>query len=35
MVAMGYPKDQVRRLTRRPVQDFATVDRFDGASFPA
>jgi nitroreductase len=31
VVALGYPRHQPVRLTRRPVQEFATVDRFDGA----
>jgi nitroreductase len=31
IVALGYPRHQPTRLTRRPVEDFTTVDRFDGA----
>jgi hypothetical protein len=30
MKALGHPVTQPRRLRRRPVQDFATVDRVDG-----
>lgn len=30
MVGLGRPRHQVRRLRRRPVEEFATVDRFDG-----
>lgn len=30
VVAMGWPAHQPRRLTRAPVEDFATVDRYDG-----
>ena len=30
MVPLGYPKRQLTRLKRRPVETFATVDRFDG-----
>ena len=30
MVPLGYPKHQLTRLKRRPVETFATVDRFDG-----
>jgi nitroreductase len=29
-IALGHPVRQPRRLTRRPVEEFATVDRFDG-----
>jgi nitroreductase len=31
-IALGYAVHQPRRLTRRPVDEFATVDRFDGAA---
>lgn len=30
LVGLGHPHHQVRRLRRRPVQEFATVDRYDG-----
>jgi nitroreductase len=30
VVALGYPVHQPTRLTRRPVESFATVDRVDG-----
>jgi len=30
VVALGHPVHQPRRLTRNPVEDFTTVDRFDG-----
>jgi nitroreductase len=30
MVPLGYPKRQLTRLKRRPVEAFATVDRYDG-----
>jgi nitroreductase len=30
LVALGYPVRHTRRLTRRAVEDFTTVDRFDG-----
>jgi nitroreductase len=29
-LVLGYPEHQPTRLTRRPVQSFTTVDRFDG-----
>jgi nitroreductase len=32
-VFLGYPERAVTRLTRRPVEDFTTVDRFDGPAF--
>jgi nitroreductase len=35
VVALGHPVHQPSRLTRRPVEEFATVDRFDGAPFTA
>ncbi|HEY2302002.1 MAG TPA: nitroreductase family protein [Acidimicrobiales bacterium] len=31
VIALGYPRQEPRRLKRRAVGDFATVDRFDGA----
>ena len=30
MVPLGVPVRQLTRLSRRPVEDFATIDRFDG-----
>ena len=33
MVGLGHPEHQPTRLRRRPVEAFATVDRFDGAPF--
>ena len=30
MVPLGYPTRQLSRLTRRPVESFATIDRYDG-----
>lgn len=35
MVCLGHPVQRATKLTRRPVADFATVDRFDGAPFGA
>jgi len=35
VVALGHPVRQPRRLTRRPVEEFATVDRFDGPPLTA
>jgi nitroreductase len=35
MVVLGHPVRRASRLTRRPVAEFATVDRFDGAAFGA
>jgi nitroreductase len=35
VIALGHPVNQPRRLTRRPVEEFATVDRFDGAPLTA
>ncbi len=32
VLPLGRPQRQVRKLTRRPVSDFATSERFDGAS---
>jgi nitroreductase len=34
MVAMGWPKGKLTKLTRRPVPEFTTIDRFDGSAFP-
>ena len=33
VIALGYPRHQPRRLSRRSVDEFATVDRFDGPAF--
>jgi hypothetical protein len=33
VIALGRPVAQPRRLRRRPVEEFATIDRFDGAAF--
>lgn len=33
LLALGRPVRQPTRLTRRPVESFATVDRFGGAPF--
>jgi hypothetical protein len=33
VVALGFPDRFPTRLTRRPVDEFATVDRFDGPRF--
>ena len=33
VVALGTPEKFPTRLTRRPVEEFATIDRFDGTSF--
>lgn len=33
MVGLGTPVHQVTRLRRRPVESFATIDTFDGATF--
>jgi nitroreductase len=35
VLALGHPVNQPHRLTRRPVQEFTTVDGFDGPSFGA
>lgn len=35
LVALGRPQRVVRTLHRRPVEEFTTVDRFDGPAFPA
>jgi nitroreductase len=34
VIALGHPVRQPRRLTRTPVEGFATVDRIGGAPFP-
>ena len=33
VVALGVPEKFPSKLTRRPVEEFATTDRFDGAAF--
>lgn len=33
MVPLGHPVKQLTKLRRKPVQEFTTVDRFDGAPF--
>ena len=33
-LALGYPQRRATRLRRRPVEQFARVDTFDGAPFP-
>jgi nitroreductase len=33
VIALGYPTRELTRLKRRAVEEFATVDRFDGAPF--
>ncbi len=33
LIALGHPERTVRRLRRRPVEQFTTVDRFDGPGF--
>lgn len=35
MVVLGWPRKPITKLTRRPVEAFCTVDRFDGAAFAA
>jgi nitroreductase len=35
MVPMGRPVKQLTKLTRKPVEDFATLDRFDGEPLSA
>jgi nitroreductase len=30
MIPLGYPRRQLSKLTRRPVESFATIDRYDG-----
>jgi nitroreductase len=34
VLALGVPKHELSKLTRKPVDDFATVDRFDGPPLP-
>jgi nitroreductase len=33
LIALGHPVQTIRKLRRRPVEQFTTVDRFDGPSF--
>jgi nitroreductase len=33
MVFLGHPVRRATKLVRRPVRDFAVIDRFDGVSF--
>jgi nitroreductase len=33
VIALGHPVKQPRRLSRAPVESFATVDRVDGPAF--
>ena len=33
LVPLGHPVKQLTKLRRLPVEDFTTVDRFDGPSF--
>jgi nitroreductase len=33
LVVLGRPEKTITKLKRRPVEDFATIDRFDGAAF--
>jgi nitroreductase len=33
LIALGHPVRTVRKLRRRPVEQFTTVDRFDGPAF--
>lgn len=35
LVALGRPRRQVRKLTRRPVEEFATIDHLDGSPLVA
>lgn len=35
MVPLGRPVKQLTKLTRKPVEEFATLDRFDGEAFTA
>jgi nitroreductase len=35
MVLLGHPRRRVQRLRRRPVEEFVTIDRFDGPAFSA
>ena len=33
MLPIGVPVKQLTKLSRRPVEDFVTIDRFDGEAF--
>lgn len=33
LIALGHPERTIRRLRRHPVEEFTTVDRFDGPAF--
>lgn len=33
LIALGHPEKTITKLRRGPVEDFATVDRFDGSAF--
>jgi nitroreductase len=35
LLALGHPRHQVTRLSRRPVEDFTSIDTFGGAPFAA
>lgn len=35
LIALGHPPERVTKLTRDPVEEFTTVDRFDGPAFSA
>ncbi|MGH8904720.1 MAG: nitroreductase family protein [Egibacteraceae bacterium] len=35
LIVLGYPQRRITRLSRRPVEEFAFVDHFGGASFSA
>jgi nitroreductase len=35
IIALGYPEQRPSKLTRRRVEEFTTVDTFDGTSFSA
>ena len=34
LLALGHPVKQITRLRRSAVDEFTTVDRFDGPTFP-
>jgi hypothetical protein len=34
-IFLGRPERQITKLTRRPIDTFTTIDRFDGAPFAA
>lgn len=34
VLVLGYPKSQVTKLNRKPVEAFVTIDRFDGQPWP-